>query len=102
MGASTGQCELVRAGYWIAKRFRRERFANHFLRRGRPVETITRIPFGVRLENAINSYTVYVLKAFWPVRLTIYYPYPYRGIAVWRVFLGAIFLLTITGSADDY
>jgi len=32
VGASTGQCELVRTGYWITKRFRRERVANHFLR----------------------------------------------------------------------
>jgi protein O-mannosyl-transferase len=61
------------------------------------IETVTRIPFAIRLENAINSYSAYVVKAFWPTRLTIYYPYPYRGIAIWQVSLGAIFLLTITG-----
>jgi hypothetical protein len=32
VGASTGQCELIRAGYWITNRLRRERLASHFLR----------------------------------------------------------------------
>ena len=61
------------------------------------IETTTRIPFGMRLENAVTSYSLYIVKTFWPSRLAVYYPYPYRGITVWQVSLGALLLLTISG-----
>jgi protein O-mannosyl-transferase len=61
------------------------------------IESITRISFGVRLENAINSYALYLLKAFWPAHLAVYYPYPYQGIVGWQVALAMLLLLAISG-----
>jgi tetratricopeptide (TPR) repeat protein len=58
-----------------------------------------RIPFGVRLENAINSYVGYLAIAFWPARLAAYYPYPYRGIAFGQVAAETCLLLAISGLA---
>ena len=61
------------------------------------LEGTTRIHSGVRLQNALNSYTGYIAKAFWPVHLAVYYPYPYKGIATWQVALATLLLLIISG-----
>jgi hypothetical protein len=60
------------------------------------LEATIRIPFDIRLENAIHSYVGYIAKAFWPTRLTLYYPYPYGGIAFWQIALAALLLSVIT------
>lgn len=50
----------------------------------------------LRLGNAIFSYVRYLAKAVWPSRLTILYPYPMNGIAVWKVSLALVFLVAIS------
>ena len=60
------------------------------------IADIVRIPFNIRLENAVNSYAGYIAKTFWPARFALYYPYPYKGIAIWQVSLASLFLLAVT------
>lgn len=54
------------------------------------------LPLGVRLENAIYAYAMYVWKAFWPVWLAVFYPHPGATLAVWKLGLAALFVLAIT------
>jgi Flp pilus assembly protein TadD len=50
---------------------------------------------GLRLENAIVSYALYIAKAVWPARLAILYPYPH-SLPLWKVLLSALLLITVT------
>jgi tetratricopeptide (TPR) repeat protein len=54
------------------------------------------LPLSVRLENAIYAYAMYVWKAFWPVRLAVFYPHPGAALAVWRFALAALFVLSVS------
>jgi protein O-mannosyl-transferase len=54
------------------------------------------LPLGVRLENAVYAYALYVWKAFWPARLAVFYPHPGAALAVWQIGLAALFVLTVT------
>jgi protein O-mannosyl-transferase len=54
------------------------------------------LPLGVRLENAIYAYAMYVWKGFWPVRLAVFYPHPGATLAVWQLGLAAFFLLSVS------
>src|SRR5208282_136103 len=47
------------------------------------------LPLGVRLENAVYSYAMYVWKGFWPARLAVFYPHPGATLAAWKVGLAA-------------
>jgi Flp pilus assembly protein TadD len=47
---------------------------------------------GARLGNAAVSYASYLLKAFWPSPLAVFYPHPKDGLAAWQV-AGALVLL---------
>jgi len=58
-----------------------------------------KLPLGVRLENAIYAYAMYVWKTFWPMRLAVFYPHPGATLAVWRVGLAALFLLSVSALA---
>ena len=54
------------------------------------------LPLGVRLENAVYAYAMYVWKAFWPVRLAVFYPHPGATLAVWQLGLAALFVVTVS------
>lgn len=54
------------------------------------------LPLSVRLENAIYAYAMYVWKGFWPARLAVFYPHPGATLAVWRVALAAMFVLSVS------
>jgi tetratricopeptide (TPR) repeat protein len=51
----------------------------------------------VRLENAIVSYARYLENAFWPLRLSVFYPYPGNSLKAWQV--GGAFLLLLAVTA---
>jgi hypothetical protein len=55
------------------------------------------LPLGVRLENALYAYSMYVWKAFWPAWLAVFYPHPGATLAVWQLGLAALFLLFVSG-----
>ncbi len=56
---------------------------------------------GLRLENAIVSYALYLVKAVWPSRLAILYPYPH-SLAFWKVLQSALFLVAVTAFVLKY
>src|SRR6266404_6111741 len=52
--------------------------------------------FALRLSNALASYVKYVLLAFWPNDLAVYYPYTTAGIPAWQIICAAFLLIGIT------
>ena len=52
-------------------------------------------PLWLRCEYAIVSYPQYLAKAFWPVRLSPFYPHP-DSVSLWLVAASALLLLLIT------
>src|SRR5207248_8149248 len=53
-------------------------------------------PITLRLANALASYVKYVLLAFWPNDLAVYYPYTTAGIPAWQITCAAFLLIGIT------
>jgi len=53
------------------------------------------IPMGPRIENAIVSYVIYIIKAVWPHHLAVYYPFP-TTIPTWEVLTSCLVLTGIT------
>jgi hypothetical protein len=64
-------------------------------RSGGAVKSITVFPLIGRIENAFVSYTLYLIKAFWPVDLAIFYPYPISR-PVWQGASSILFLAAVT------
>ncbi len=48
----------------------------HAQARGGAVARLVEYPFAVRLENAAVTTIAYIAKAFWPWRLSVFYPHP--------------------------
>jgi protein O-mannosyl-transferase len=61
------------------------------------VRTFTELPLAVRLSNALVSYAKYLLLAFWPNDLVVFYPWPKGGIPAWHIIGAALLLIGITG-----
>jgi hypothetical protein len=55
-------------------------------------------PLGLRVSNALVAYSRYLLKAAWPVPLTISYPFP-RQYPLWQVAGATLLLATISAVA---
>ncbi len=53
-------------------------------------------PRRVRAGNGIFSYGLYLWKAIWPARLTLFYPHPGDSLNWWKVSLSGAVLLLIT------
>jgi tetratricopeptide (TPR) repeat protein len=64
-------------------------------KRGGAVATLEVIPLATRIENALVTYVVYILKTFWPTNLAIFYPYPLQSLVVPAI-LSTIALAAIT------
>ena len=60
------------------------------------VRTFTEVPVALRLWNALVSYAKYLLRAFWPNDLAVFYPWPKGGIPAWQVIGAAVLLIGIT------
>ncbi len=54
------------------------------------------LPLGVRLENAVYAYAMYVWKAFVPVRLAVFYPHPGATLAFWQLALATLFVFSVS------
>ena len=52
-------------------------------------------PIGLRVENALVSYVVYIVKMFWPAKLALLYPYP-SSIANTQVAAALLIILGIS------
>ena len=57
---------------------------------GGAVASFETIPLATRVENALITYVVYVLKAFWPTNLAVFYPYPLQSLLVPAIFSGIV------------
>ncbi len=60
------------------------------------VRTFTEFPFAVRLSNALVSYAKYLLLAFWPNDLAVFYPLPEAGMPAWQIIGAALLLIGVT------
>ena len=63
---------------------------------GGAVQALTNLPLGMRIENALWSYAIYLFQAFWPARLAVYYPFSHSGPALWKVSLALVLLAGIS------
>src|SRR5437773_5255669 len=63
---------------------------------GGAVRTVTEFPLALRLSNALVSYAQYVLRAFWPNDLAVFYPFPGAAIPAWQIIGAALLLIGIT------
>jgi len=60
-------------------------------------------PIAVRLENALVSYAVYVIKMFWPSNLAVFYPYSRQSLAIPAAFAAiGIVLITVMARLRPY
>ena len=64
---------------------------------GGAVRTFSAVPLGLRIENALVSYVVYIGQVFWPADLAVFYPYP-ADLHLWQALLAAIVLAAITAA----
>ena len=64
-------------------------------RRSGAVREVGQFPLALRVENAVVSYAIYIVKVFWPARLAVFYPYPHQ-LPVWQVALSALLLAGIS------
>src|SRR5438046_1436748 len=60
------------------------------------VRTFTEFPIALRLSNALVSYAKYLLLAFWPNDLAVFYPFARTGIPAWQIIGAALLLTAIT------
>ena len=58
-----------------------------------------KLPLGLRIENAIYCYAIYIWKAFWPAHLAVFYPHPGATLSAWRVGSAALLLIVLTAVA---
>ncbi|MCE5324513.1 tetratricopeptide repeat protein [bacterium] len=66
---------------------------------GGAVQLLQDYPFGVRLANAVVSYTAYITKMLWPTKLCILYPHPETSLPLWHVLISTALLVVLTSSA---
>jgi Tfp pilus assembly protein PilF len=60
------------------------------------VKTFDDISFGVRLENSVYSYAMYLWNTIWPLRLAVLYPHPGNTLGAWQVGVSVLLLVGIT------
>src|SRR5882724_477097 len=60
------------------------------------MRTFTEFPIAPRLSNALVSYAKYLLLAFWPNDLAVFYPFARTGIPAWQIIGAALLLIAIT------
>ena len=62
------------------------------------VENVGAYPLGLRIANALVSYTTYIVKMVWPSGLAVFYPYP-RELPLWEGALATVPLIVISAFA---
>ena len=62
------------------------------------IVTMQYLPVSLRISNALVSYCGYLLKAVWPIPLSVLYPHP-EFIPLWQTIGAAAILATITALA---
>jgi protein O-mannosyl-transferase len=70
-----------------------------FVLQKRAAGAIPPLPFLWRVQNAFESYVIYLWKTFWPIDLAVFYPHPNDTLPVWEIVLAMVFLLAISLAA---
>jgi tetratricopeptide (TPR) repeat protein len=52
-------------------------------------------PLGLRVENALTTWMIYIGKMFWPTHLPFFYPYP-KSIPIWQAVLAGAAIAALT------
>lgn len=65
-------------------------------RAGGAVRSTAQFSLGVRLENAVYAYAMYLWKMCWPLKLAPLYPHPGDSLAAWRVAAAVLVVAAIT------
>jgi tetratricopeptide (TPR) repeat protein len=60
------------------------------------VKDIVKFPFDIRVINALVSYVKYILKMFWPVNLSVFYPHPGRSLHYSDAIVPTLLLVAVT------
>jgi protein O-mannosyl-transferase len=60
------------------------------------LQTVEAVPLKYRVTNAVFSYVVYLWKAVWPLRLSVFYVRQGAQLAVWQVVLCLAFLVAVS------
>jgi tetratricopeptide (TPR) repeat protein len=63
------------------------------------VQALERLPFSLRLANAVTAYAAYLADAFWPVGLAVFYPHPGDALTAAQVSGAAALLACVTAVA---
>jgi protein O-mannosyl-transferase len=67
---------------------------------GGNLTSTTQVSVPTRLENAIYSYALYIVKMFWPSHLAVFHPYP--TLNPWMVVAAGLALVAITAVVWRY
>jgi tetratricopeptide (TPR) repeat protein len=59
--------------------------------------TLGELPLGIRIENAVVAYGLYLWKMIWPARLA-FYPHSVIALPVWQWILSALVLISVTAA----
>jgi hypothetical protein len=70
-------------------------------RAGGALADTTKLPFAVRLGNAIISYVAYIGKTVWPAKLSVFYPHPEQSLN-WSDVIAATVILAAISVAVFY
>ena len=54
------------------------------------------VPFLLRIGNALISYATYVGQMFYPAGLAGFYPYPIRGLPLWKIIAAFVLLAAVS------
>ena len=65
---------------------------------GNAIRSLSSLPFGLRVANALLTYVRYIVRMFWPAKLAVYYPYPHE-LPPWQVAAAVVVLAGITALA---
>jgi len=60
---------------------------------------LNKYPFSIRLSGSIVGYVQYLRNAFWPTKLSFFYPHAHSAPPLWQVAGTSLLLLAITGFA---
>jgi protein O-mannosyl-transferase len=63
---------------------------------GGAVRSEQQFPLGVRLENAIVAYAMYLWKMIWPAHLAVLYQHPGDSLPGWQLTVGVVVLAAIS------
>ncbi len=71
------------------------------------IKTVAAVPFSARVANAIYSYSAYLWKAAWPLRLGVFYAHRGSQLAIWQVasciaFLALVSALVWKAKSHEY